>query len=163
MGWDNYHRRRALVREALMYAAANDEPAERILDAFDPDAQVFDSRTDFLLDVQMTWFQSLSGELDRSRNLGSSDLTILTARAWAQTAADMPGARRLLDAAHDDVGLARARAKENALLAVSTGGDSPTRAAHVRELAAAMHVAPRYQRPVTRHGLFTRLREALAA
>jgi len=162
MSWESYHRRRALVREALVYAAETAESAEQIIDAFDPDGAVFESGTDFLLDVQMAWFQNLSGELDRSRHLGSSDLSILTARAWAQTAADMPGARRLLDAERDNGGLTRAFAKEDALLAVSAGGDSPAHAAHIRESAAKLHVAPRNQR-TTRTGLFTRLREALAA
>lgn len=175
MSWDAYHRRRRTVREALNRAAQNAQSGAAetctkvsgaaLLRELDPNDEVFGTETEFLLDVQLAWYQCLSGELDRSRHLGSRDLDILTARAWAQAAAEMPGARALLDPQRDNPDLARALANENALLASSAGlrvdASAAGHARKIREHAATMHVVSR--RPAPRPGIIARMRGARAA
>lgn len=166
MGWNAYHRRRETVREALMRADGSHESAGQVLAACDPGGEVFSTTTQFLRDVQMKWFQNLSGELDRSRYLGSRDLTILVAHAWAQTAADMPGARRLLDNAADDPDLTKAFAKEDELLTYSAGIGATPAAEHansIRQIARDMHTPPRWSENKPRPGILARVREAFAA
>lgn len=165
MSWDTYNRRRDMVRQVLGRAEESHETVAELLSVMDPEGEVFEAETEFLLDVQMAWFQSLSGELDRSRYLGSSDLTILAAHAWAQTAADMPGARRLLDAASGKPELAKAFAKEDALLSVSAGVETYRTAEHagrIREVARDMHVAPRQRQLNSRHTLWSRVRSVMS-
>jgi hypothetical protein len=89
--------------------------------------------------------------------------------AWVDAAADLPGARALLDAHRDEPALRKAFAKELAYLAMSAG--VPTRDLDVvvqgrriqdaaREAVAALPAAPL---DAPRPSLMSRLRSVIAA
>jgi hypothetical protein len=74
-----------------------------------------------LFDIQMTWFQRLSGQLDRLVTEGVDTPEIVAITAWVNAAGEMPGARALLDAHADASALHKAYAKEHEFLAASAG------------------------------------------
>jgi hypothetical protein len=121
MTWDAYNRRKSALREILALAdRRRDDTADQLLDAVPGARDAFGDDLSLLFDVQMAWYQRLSGQLDRTVLEGAVPATIAV-EAWVAAAADMPGARALLDANADRPELAKAFAKERALLAVSAG------------------------------------------
>ncbi len=110
-GWEGYNRRRKVLREVL---AAADRTGNGANNAFAIDVEV-------LLDIQMSWFQRLSGQMDRTLSVEAEDRETRTINAWAEAAAQMPGARAILDAHHDVPELETAIAKEFEFLVRSAG------------------------------------------
>lgn len=176
MTWDAYNRRKSALREVLALAdRRRRDTADQLLDAV-PDARAaFGDDLSLLFDVQMAWYQRLSGELDRTVLEGDSPATVAV-EAWVACAAEMPGARALLDAHRDRPELAKAFAKERALLAVSAGISSwhpdlvgqgehlVSRAREQVEYPSVESMPPLHGGSENRTSAFiTRLRNALAA
>jgi hypothetical protein len=152
MTWDAYHRRKEVLREMLEVADRHPETITLtdLLDTVDGGREAFSNETELLFDIQMTWFQRLSGQLDRlvSESVDTPDIMAIT--AWVNAASEMPGARALLDANSDTPALRKAYAKEHALLAASAGvpANHPDLTAHgqrlqdsARESVALSHLA----------------------
>ncbi|WP_456698316.1 hypothetical protein [Aeromicrobium sp. P5_D10] len=122
MTWDAYNRRKIALRELLVIADRQpDMTLTELLDTVDPDRGSIKDETELLFELQMTWFQRLSGQLDRliAEELHGPELVAVT--AWVNAAAELPGARALLDAHRDEPALRKAVAKELAYLAASAG------------------------------------------
>ncbi|MGZ5371705.1 hypothetical protein [Aeromicrobium sp.] len=175
MTWDAYNRRKNALREVLAIADRHRSGRHREITATELLAEAegansaFANVDELLLEVQMNWFQRLSGRLDRGLGVGAEDLEADVTSAWAEIAAEMPGTRALLDANADMPALQRAYAKEHEFLARSAGvrGHYPDLIGHgqrIRETARESVVhADIPEIPDTPAGLFTRIREALAA
>lgn len=176
MTWDAYNRRKSALRDVLQQAdRRRTDGADDLLDRVPGAREAFGDDLSLLFDVQMAWYQRLSGQLDRTVLEGSSPATIAV-EAWVAAAADMPGARALLDANRDRPELAKAFAKERALLAVSAGvsswhpdlvGQGDRLVEQARDLA--VYPAVESMPPLERDGegrtsaFLARLRNALAA
>lgn len=169
MTWDAYNRRKVALREVLAIAdrRRGETAATELLDTVEGANLAFTNEAELLLDVQMTWFQRLSGQMDRTLSMGAEDLETLTIAAWADAAAEMPGARALLDANAELPELQKAFAKEFEFLGRSAGvpANHPDLNGHglrVKQTAKA-NVVEIPVIPDTPAGLFARIREALAA
>lgn len=191
MTWDAYNRRKSALRDVLDLADRQHLEAHRSSDAPTSDVtpldvtalvdavpgarDVFESDAELLLDVQLAWYQRLSGQLDRMIFEGD-DPAVVAVEAWASAAADMPGARALLDAHLDRPELARALTRERELLAVSAGvaahqGDLVAEGERLADQAREQVPAPVVDRPVSLRSvaearaneLIGRLRAAFAA
>ena len=170
MTWDAYHRRKTALRDLLAIAdRRTDATIDELLDAVDPGRAAFATPTELLFELQMTWFQRLSGHIDRLLADGAETPELVAVTAWVDTAADLAGARALLDVHRDEPALRKAFAKELAYLAMSAG--VPTRDLHVvtqgrriqdaaREAVAALPVEPSAS---SRPSLMARFRNAIAA
>ncbi len=123
MTWNAYNRRKEVLREMLAIAdqRRNDVTLTDLLDSVDGGREAFANETELLFDIQMNWFQRLSGQLDRLLVDSVDTPEIMAVTAWVTAAGEMPGARALLDAEVDNPVLAKAFAKELALLAASAG------------------------------------------
>ena len=123
MTWNAYNRRKEVLREMLAIAdqRRNDITLTDLLDTFDGGREAFANETELLFDIQMNWFQRLSGQLDRLLVESVDTPEIMAITAWVNAAGEMPGARALLDAEVNNPALAKAFAKELALLAASAG------------------------------------------
>jgi hypothetical protein len=170
MTWDAYHRRKKSLRELLVIADRRPGlTIEELLDTVDDARAAFSTPTELLFELQMTWFQRLSGHIDRLIADGAETPEMVAVTAWVDAAADLPGARALLDAHRDVPALRKAFAKELAYLAMSAG--VPTRDLDVvvqgrriqdaaREAVAALPAAPL---DAPRPSLMSRLRSVIAA
>ena len=170
MTWDAYNRRKTALRTALEVADRDRTTTASDLLAAVPEArEAFDDDAHLLLDVQLAWFQRLSGTLDRLGAESDESPETVAVSAWASAAAEMPGARALLDAEADRPELRKALAKERALLAAAAGvsPQSPRlaadRGAHIIDLAREVTVLPEPVELDARRSLMDRLRSALAA
>ncbi|MDX6278126.1 MAG: hypothetical protein QOJ72_2254 [Nocardioidaceae bacterium] len=152
MTWDAYNRRKEVLREMLDVADRHPDTITLtdLLDTVDGGREAFANETELLFDIQMTWFQRLSGQLDRLVTEGADTPEIVAITAWVNAAGEMPGARALLDANSDTTALRKAYAKEHALLAASAGVpvNHPDLTAHgqrlqdsARESVALSHLA----------------------
>lgn len=122
MTWDAYHRRKNVLREMLAIAdRQRDITLADLRATVDNAREAFPTETDLLFELQMTWFQRLSGHLDRLVAAGGSSPAIVPVTAWVSAAADLPGARALLDAHRDEPALRTAIAKEQSYLASASG------------------------------------------
>lgn len=170
MTWDAYHRRKNSLREMLVIAdRRRDITLTDLINTVDGAHDAFADETELLFELQMTWFQRLSGHVDRLIADGTESPEMVATTAWVNTAADLPGVRALLDAHHDEPALRKAFAKELSYLAMAAG--VPVRdqdfVAHgrriqdsARETLAALPPVPA---EVSRPRLMTRLRNAIAA
>lgn len=173
MTWDAYNRRKIALREVLAIADLDREGANatQLLERVEGANAAFDNEVELLRDVQMNWYQRLSGQLDRTLSEGAADLETLTIDAWAAAAAEMPGARALLDANEDQPELGKAFTKERDFLGRSAGipGSHPDLMAHgqrIKDAARSQYIANAVdiaEIPDTPAGLFSRIREAFAA
>lgn len=167
MTWDAYNRRKEILREVLAIADRRREEvtATVLLESVEGAKDAFVDEVDLLLDVQMNWYQRLSGQLDRA--VDGVDLESLTIRAWSDAAAEQPGTRALLDANGDLPDMRMAFAKEHELLGRSAGIPSQHREvlAHGKRIkdAAREQVVEVPVIPDTPAGIFARIREAFAA
>ncbi len=138
MTWDAYNRRKEVLREMLEVADRHPRNVSltELLDTVDGAREAFADETELLLDIQMTWFQRLSGQLDRLVTKSVDTPEIMTITAWVNAAREMPGARALLDAQVDTRALRRAYAKEHEFLAASAGvpASHPNLSAHGQRL-----------------------------
>jgi hypothetical protein len=170
MTWDAYNRRKETLRDLLAIADRRREMnLTELLDEVDADRAVFADETELLFDLQMAWFQRLSGHLDRlvSEALETPELMAVT--AWVNAAAEMPGGRALLDAHRDEPALAKAFAKEASLLAATAGVPQghPNHHVHGRRLVDSARESAVLPEPLAvaepQPGLIARLRSAIAA
>lgn len=172
MTWDAYHRRKDALREVLAIADRRREEttATELLDTVDGAKLAFANDIELLFDVQMSWHQRLSGQLDRTLSAGAEDLEHVVTNAWSDAAAEMPGARTLLDANATRPELQKAFAKELEFLGRSAGipGNHDDLIGHGQRIKAAARqdvhfasVVPEI--PDTPAGLLDRIRGALAA
>lgn len=175
MTWDAYNRRKKSLREILAIADRDRHfSLTELLDIADPHREAFEDETAVLFDLQMLWFQRLSGTVDRLMADGTDDFEMVVLDSWVTAAADLPGARALLDVHRDDPALAKALATERAFLAGAAGvpinhpdlvrhGERIVRSARIEATHAARNdseqVDPTNQRP----GLIARLRSVIAA
>ncbi|MGA8987057.1 hypothetical protein [Aeromicrobium sp.] len=122
MTWDAYNRRKETLREMLAIADQHREiTLTELLDTVDESRLAFANETELLFDLQMTWFQRLSGQMDRLVTAGHEAPDLMAVTAWVHAAAEMPGARALLDAHRNEPALAKAFVKEQSFLAASAG------------------------------------------
>ena len=123
MTWNAYNRRKEVLREMLAIAdqRRNDITLTDLLDTVDEGREAYANETELLFDLQMTWFQRLSGQLDRLLVESVDSPEIMAISAWVNAAGEMPGARALLDAELNNPALGKAFAKELTLLAASAG------------------------------------------
>ena len=171
MTWDAYNRRKEALREVLTIADRHREEvsATELLDTVEGANRAFTNVAELLLEVQMNWYQRLSGQVDRTLSVGAEDLETVVTKAWTDAAAQMPGARALIDAHADMPELQKAFAKEHEFLGRSAGvpGNHPDLTGHgqrIKETAREDVVyADIWEVPDTPAGLFARIREALAA
>lgn len=173
MTWDAYNRRKETLREMLAIADRRpDITLTELLETVENARVAFPTDTDLLFELQMTWFQRLSGQMDRLLSDGHDSPELVPVTAWVNTAADLPGVRALLDAHRDEPAMRKAYAKELAYLALSAGvpgGQASALTAHGRriqdsarhEVAAAPAVV--VSADEGRPSLMARLRNAIAA
>jgi len=170
MTWDAYNRRKNTLREMLAIAdRQRDITLTELLDTVEGAHDAFPTETDALFELQMTWFQRLSGQMDRLLSDGLESPELVPVTAWVTTAADLPGARALLDAHRDEPALAKAFTKELAYLAMSAG--VPVRGSDLRghgqriqdTARASVAAAPAVEADPSRMGLMARLRSVIAA
>ncbi|WP_229055099.1 hypothetical protein [Aeromicrobium sp. Leaf350] len=170
MTWDAYHRRKSIVADVLAIADADATATIESALASVPGAdEVYPDHHLLLLDVQLRWSSALSTRLDLLVGDGADTPEIGVINAWIDTAAALPGARRLLDQHRESDTLARAVEKENEFLARAAGvpAMSPGLAGRGREIVDAARdqsVLPEIvPLPVAPPSLLERLRNALAA
>ena len=172
MTWDAYNRRKETLRDLLAIAdRRRDVTLTELLDTVDEGREAFGNETELLFDLQMTWFQRLSGHMDRLVTESAETPELMAVTAWVNTAADLPGARDLLDAHLHEPALAKAFAKEQTFLAASAGVpmDHPDVTAHGRRImdsaresvVGADHVET--LDGTSRPGLVAKLRSVIAA
>ncbi|KAA1400149.1 hypothetical protein [Aeromicrobium ginsengisoli] len=170
MTWDAYNRRKETLRDLLAIAdRRRDLTLTELLDTVDEGRNAFANETELLFDLQMAWFQRLSGQLDRlvSESVETPELMAVT--AWVNAAAEMPGARVLLDAHLHEPALAKAFAKEQSFLAASAGVpmDHPDLTGHGRRImdsareSVVDEIETMDEEP--RMGLVAKLRSVIAA
>lgn len=122
MTWDAYNRRKAALREIFTIVdRRRDLTPTDLIDRVDPQREAFDDEGWMLLEIQSAWFQRLSGMLDRLTSEIEASPTTVAVDAWVATAAEMPGARSLLDAHLDEPMLAKGLASERAMMAAVAG------------------------------------------
>jgi hypothetical protein len=169
MTWDAYNRRMPVLREVLSVA---DQRRDITVDeAFEivPEAKsVFADTTDLLLDVQMRWFQRLSGQMELQLTEGSDDPEQTAIDAWKAAASAMPGARTLLDTNLRRPEMAKALAHENRFMAIAAGvpDEHPELESRGRFVVEKARDTVAYQSggaDQANSGLIARLRHALAA
>jgi hypothetical protein len=168
MSWDAYNRRKHVLREMLAIADRQpDLTLAELLDTVDGAREVFPTHVEALFELQMTWFQRLSGQMDRLMSEGVETPELIPVTAWVNTAADLPGARALLDAHRDEPALRKAYAKELTYLSMAAGvpvHDADVRAHGQRiQAAARATVPPAPAADPSRQGLIARLRSVMAA
>lgn len=175
MTWDAYNRRKETLRDMLATAdRQRTVTLTELLDTFDRGREAFADETELLFDLQMAWFQRLSGQMDRLVTEGVEAPELMAVTAWVNAAAEMPGARALLDAHRHDPALAKAYAKEQSFLAASAGVpmDHPDLTGHGRRIMdsareSVVVTAPAdtkvEQRDESHHGLIGKLRSLIAA
>lgn len=141
--------------------------------------EAFDDELDLLGALQLKWHTRLAGRIDRALGSQPMDLEAAVIGAWHETAAELPGVRRVLDHHLEQPldermadALATATAKEQSMLAVVAGraGAQDSGAAPVGATIESRARASRrpVRRPTDRQahrapGLIDRLRAALAA
>ena len=169
MTWDAYNRRKEALREVLAIADRRREEstATELLAEVEGANHAFVNEAELLLDMQMNWYQHLSGQMDRSLSLDAEDLETVAINAWHEVAAQMPGARTLLDGNVDMPELQKAFAHEHNLLARAAGipANHPDLAGHGNRIKETARMTMEYAPviPDTPAGIFARIRETLAA
>jgi hypothetical protein len=171
MTWDAYNRRKNVLREMLTIADRHHGTTlAELLDTVDGARAAFPTETDALFELQMTWFQRLSGQMDRLLSDEHESPELVPVTAWVNTAAELPGARALLDAHRDEPALGKAFAKELAYLAMSAGtmvrgSDLTSHGRRIQESARdELASAPAVPLDAeARPGLIARLRSVIAA
>jgi len=170
MTWDAYHRRKDILREMLAIAdRRRDVTLTHLLDTVEGAHEAFPADTDLLFELQMTWFQRLAGQMDRLLAEGVESPELVPVTAWVNAAADLPGARALLDAHRDEPALRKAFAKELSYLAMAAGVpahdlDLTVHGQRIQDTARATAAsAPAVEDDQGRVGLMARLRGVIAA
>ncbi len=172
MTWDAYNRRKKTLREMLAVAdRQRDITLTDLIDSTPGGREAFPTDTELLFELQMTWFQRLSGQMDRLLSDGLESPELVPVTAWVNAAADLPGARALLDAHLDAPELRKAFAKELAYLATSAGvpasdADLTVHGKRIQDSARSNveAIEPRSELDAhSRPSIMARLRNAIAA
>jgi len=176
MTWDAYNRRKSALREVLTIVdRRRDLTTEELLDRVDPRREAFAHTDDLILELQMLWFQRLSGELDRPGADTAETPESSAIDCWVRSAAALPGARSVLDGHLDDPVLAKGVKNERVMMAAASGTPMhhPAAAEHgeqiiglARERASYPIVddpVPTDGEPARTGGFVSRLKSALAA
>lgn len=171
MTWAAYHRRKDALRGMLAVADAHrDLTLTELIDSVEGGREAFPTDTAALFELQMAWFQRLSGHLDRLISAGEEDPELVAVTAWVSAAADLPVVRTLLDAHRDHPALRKAFAKELAHLATSAGvaaghHELTARGQQIQDSARERVAAAGTARTAVVHrgGFIARLRNAIAA
>lgn len=154
--WDRMHARTAALREVVAGLDAGRPLPDRV--------RGFTDRAEVLRELHGIWSRRLGGRLDLALETDDSDLAESVARAWLDTAADLPGIRRVLDEQDGHPALRHAHRTELRTIAVAAGRatfDDPI-ASSARTGAALVGSWRRRGRPgVVRPTRWARLREAL--
>lgn len=159
--WDTIHSRTAALRNVV---TALDAGSDLAWD--DSAAEHFTDRDDLLRALHEVWSRRLQGRIDVALELDTRRLDACVAAAWVQTAADLPGVRRILDEHADVPALRHAGRIELRAIAVAAGlatfddpiARSATAGSHfVRRLRGLTPPTPRLP------SLRRRLRVALAS
>lgn len=182
MTWTSYHRRGDVLRTVV--AAADQCRDGRLPTDVEGVAATFRDDLDLLGALSLRWHTRLAGRIEAELAAQPLDLEAAVVRAWQSCAREMAGTRLVLDralATHPDpavtTALAKAAAKEHAMLAVMAGRSSTTgdvaagvgraiaeRARDTLPARPTVAVAPgRHSQPGVLDGLIDRLRAALAA
>jgi hypothetical protein len=169
MTWDAYNRRKPVLRDVLALAdQRRDITVDEVFEQIPEAAEVFHDAADLLLDIQMLWFQRLSGQLELQLSEGHDGPELTAINAWMAAAAAMPGARALLDTNLRRPEMAPALAHENRFMAIAAGvpdqhPDLESRGRFVVEKARDAVVYDHPEKEQVTNGLMARLRHALAA
>lgn len=174
MTWKSFHSRGETLRAVI--AAADDRRDGTLPLDVDGVAESFADELDLLGALQLRWHTRLAGHVERELSRQPFDLEDAVVAAWHATADELPGVLAVLDhhrAAPADrptaEAMARATAKQHALLAMSAGRASAADEVAVRVGAAIESRARATHRPVRAAAdprpprLLDRLRAALAA
>src|SRR5687767_897105 len=87
--WDRMHARTASLREVVADLDAG-RPLPASVDAFA-------DRGELLQELHAVWSRRLGGRIDLALETDDHDLAESVAKAWLDTADDLPGIRRILD------------------------------------------------------------------
>jgi len=173
MTWTSFHRRGEILRDVI--ASADRRRDGRLPLDLPGVAETFGDEVALLGALQLRWHTRLAGHIERAllaEPLGLEDAVV---DAWHATAHELPGVRAILDRERTDAGtpaaaeaMARATAKEHALLAMMAGRVSRPGAAAARvgaEIEERARATYRPRRAVAESpgGLLGRLRAVLAA
>lgn len=174
MTWTSYHKRGEILRTVM---AVVDERRDGLL-PMDVDGVIekFDDELGLLGALQLKWHTRLAGHIERELAEQPMDLESAVVRAWQDTARELPGVRAVVDHylaepvdARMAATMAKARAKEQVLLAVMAGkaayadGRAATVGAAIEERARASYLPLATAAPARVPSLLDRIRAALAA
>ena len=138
MTWTSFHRRGDVLRDVI--AAADERRDGNLPSDVAGVSASFADDLDLLAALQLKWHTRLAGRIEREQMSQPMDLRAAVVSAWQRTADELPGIRAILDHEHAAPrssavadALAKARAKEHALLAMMAGlasglGDAAARA-----------------------------------
>lgn len=88
-------------------------------------ADIFGTTADLLRALQLRWHTRLSGRIDAVLADEPMDLEAAVVHAWRRAAADLPGARAILDASIDHPAIHAGRRADQGLLAAAAGRATP--------------------------------------
>lgn len=87
----------------------------------DTAAGAFTDRDDVLLALHGVWSRRLNGRIDVALETDDAELSESVARAWLDTAGDLPGIRRTLDEYAEEPALEHGMRNEHRAVAVAAG------------------------------------------
>lgn len=111
--WDRMHARTASLREVVADLDAG-RPLRTAVEGFA-------DRGELLRELHGIWARRLGGRLDLALETDDHDLAESVARAWQDTADDLPGVRRALDEHADHPALQHVQRAELRTVAVAAG------------------------------------------
>jgi hypothetical protein len=114
--WTTVHARTAALREVV---ATLDDGHDLPWD--ETTAALFGSPAELLQELHALWSRRLQGRLDLALEVDERCLEESVAAAWVQTAADLPGVRRVLDEHADEPALRQLERNELRMIAVAAG------------------------------------------
>jgi hypothetical protein len=173
MTWTSFHRRGEILRDVI---ASADRRCDGHLPLDLPGvAETFGDEVALLGALQLRWHTRLAGQIERTLLADPLEFEDAVIAAWHATAAELPGVRAILDHERSEPrtsasaeAMAKAVAKEHALLAMMAGRVSTPGAAAARVGAEIEQRARATYRPEPvavepPAGLLGRLKAVLAA
>jgi hypothetical protein len=173
MTWTSFHRRGEILRDVV--ASANRRRDGRLPLETPGVAETFGDELTLLGALQLRWHTRLAGQIERELMTEPLELEGAVVAAWHTAADELPGVRAILDRERTDPStpaisdaMAKATAKEHALLAMMAGRVSTPDAAAARvgaeiEARARATYRPAQPRAAAPHGLLGRLKAVVAA
>ncbi len=114
--WSTVHSRSAAVREVVRRLDAGE-----VLPWDSTTALVFGDRDALLQALHELWSRRLHGRIDLALETDDHELRESVARAWIETAHDLPGVRRVLDEHADEPALRQLERTQLRAVAVAAG------------------------------------------